>query len=84
MVSELLYVEQFVSRAKHIEVQVIGDGSGQVSPYLGTRMQRAADGTRKLVEIAPSPTLESEVRAKLCAAAVALGGSRSLQRFGAP
>ena len=70
--SELLYVEQFVSRAKHIEVQVIGDGSGQVS-HIWERECSAQRRHQKLVEIAPSPTLESEVRAKLCAAAVALG-----------
>ncbi len=70
--SAAVYVEQFVSRAKHVEVQIIGDGSGQVS-HLWERECSAQRRHQKLVEVAPSPGLDPDLRERLCAAAVGLG-----------
>ena len=66
-----VYVEQLIPRARHIEVQVIGDGSGAVS-HLGERECSIQRRNQKLVEIAPSPGLSSELRERLSAAAVRL------------
>ena len=70
--NDSLYAEQFVDQARHIEVQIIGDGSGAVS-HLWERECSVQRRHQKLVELAPSPTLDAEVRKQMCAAAVALG-----------
>ena len=66
-----VYVEQLVLRARHIEVQVIGDGSGAVS-HLGERECSIQRRNQKLVEIAPSPGLSSHLKERLSTAAVRL------------
>ena len=66
-----VYVEQLISRARHIEVQVVGDGSGAVS-QLGERECSIQRRNQKLVEIAPSPGLLPELRERLSSAAVRL------------
>lgn len=67
-----LYAEQFIDQARHIEVQIIGDGSGAVS-HVWERECSVQRRHQKLVEIAPSPTLDPTVREQMCAAAVTLG-----------
>jgi acetyl/propionyl-CoA carboxylase alpha subunit len=66
-----VYVEQLMPRARHIEVQIIGDGSGAVS-HLWERECSIQRRNQKIVEIAPSPTLPPRVRDRLTAAAVRL------------
>ncbi len=66
-----VYVEQLVTRARHIEVQIIGDGSGQVS-HAWERECTLQRRNQKLVEIAPSPTLAPALRARIIDAAVRL------------
>ena len=66
-----LYIEQLVSDARHIEVQVLGDGSGAVS-HLWERDCSLQRRNQKLVEIAPSPNLDSGVRDAMIAAALQL------------
>ena len=66
-----LYIEQLVSDARHIEVQVLGDGSGAVS-HLWERDCSLQRRNQKLVEIAPSPDLDSNVRDAMIAAALQL------------
>ena len=66
-----VYVEQLVDQARHIEVQVIGDGSGAVS-HLGERECSVQRRHQKLIEIAPSPALAAETRQMLCDDAVKL------------
>jgi acetyl/propionyl-CoA carboxylase alpha subunit len=66
-----LYVEQLVRSARHIEVQIIGDGTGRVS-HLGERECTLQRRQQKLVEIAPSPTLSAALRTRLTAAALRL------------
>ena len=66
-----LYVEQLMPRARHIEVQIIGDGSGAVS-HLFERECTIQRRHQKLVEIAPSPGLPHSLRERLTAAAVRL------------
>jgi acetyl/propionyl-CoA carboxylase alpha subunit/acetyl-CoA carboxylase carboxyltransferase component len=74
-----LYVEQFLPRARHIEVQIVGDGVS-VS-HLWDRECSLQRQRQKVVEIAPADMLPDELRARLFAAAVSLGeaaGYRSL------
>ena len=68
-----VYVEQLLRRARHIEIQVIGDGTGAVA-VLGDRDCSLQRRRQKLVEIAPAPVGDA-VRARLSEAALALAGS---------
>ncbi len=64
-----LYVERLIPAARHVEVQVVGDGSGEVS-HFGERECSLQRRHQKLIEIAPSPSLSTAQRDRLCAAAV--------------
>ncbi len=66
-----LYVEKRVRRARHIEVQVLGDGSGTVS-HLWERDCSLQRRHQKLVEIAPSPGLDMATRDAIIASALRL------------
>lgn len=65
-----LYIEKVITKARHIEVQVLGDGERAIHCFeRECSLQRRR---QKLWEEAPSPVLPEEVRRKLCASAVAL------------
>ncbi|MBE3603949.1 carbamoyl-phosphate synthase large subunit [bacterium] len=66
-----VYVERLIPRARHIEVQVLGDGSGSVS-HLWERECTIQRRNQKIVEIAPSPGLHPGLRDRLVAAAIRL------------
>ncbi len=66
-----LYVEKLVQRARHIEVQVLGDGSGAVS-HLWERDCSLQRQQQKLVEIAPSPDLDAATRERMIDCALRL------------
>jgi acetyl/propionyl-CoA carboxylase alpha subunit len=66
-----VYVEQLITHARHIEVQVVGDQSGNVS-HLWERECTVQRRNQKLVEIAPSPALSGSYREQLLAAAIAM------------
>ncbi len=63
-----LYAEQALPGARHIEIQVLGDGSGQVAD-LGDRDCTLQRRNQKLIEIAPSPFIPGELRESLISAA---------------
>jgi len=65
-----IYVERFIGRGRHVEVQVLGDGARVL--HLGTRDCSIQRRFQKLVEEAPAPGLPDEVQHKLTAAAVRL------------
>lgn len=56
-----LYVEQFLARVKHVEIQLIGDGTGKFI-VLGERDCSVQRNHQKLMEVAPSPVLSDEQR----------------------
>ncbi|MFI7407503.1 carboxyl transferase domain-containing protein [Streptomyces sp. NPDC049627] len=64
-----VYVEQLLRRARHVEVQVLGDGTGAVVGY-GDRDCSLQRHRQKIVEIAPAPGLDEAVRAGLHDAAL--------------
>jgi acetyl/propionyl-CoA carboxylase alpha subunit len=65
-----LYVEQFFSRARHIEVQIVGDGT-EIA-HLWDRECSTQRQRQKLIETAPAHGLSAELRAKLLDLSVAL------------
>ncbi len=67
-----VFLERFVSGARHIEVQIFGDGRGRVVA-LGERDCSLQRRNQKVVEETPAPGLSAPTRARLHAAAVALG-----------
>jgi acetyl/propionyl-CoA carboxylase alpha subunit/acetyl-CoA carboxylase carboxyltransferase component len=77
-----LYVEELIAEARHIEVQIVGDGSDIV--HLGERECTLQRRHQKLVEIAPSPNLDQALRTRIIDAAVTMArrvGYRSLGTF---
>ena len=79
--SDALYVEKRVRRARHIEVQVLGDGSGAVS-HLWERDCSLQRRHQKLVEIAPSPDLDAATRDAIIANALRLATEVRYQGIG--
>src|SRR6266478_5677791 len=76
-----LYLERFVSQARHIEVQIFGDGRGSVAA-LGERDCSVQRRNQKVIEETPAPGLRSAVRQRLLQAAVQLGRAVSYQSAG--
>eukprot|EP00043_Microstomoeca_roanoka_P029138 m.20964 g.20964 ORF g.20964 m.20964 type:complete len:1169 (-) comp8995_c2_seq1:100-3606(-) len=68
-----VFVEKYIERPRHIEVQILGDGQDVV--HLFERDCSVQRRHQKVVEIAPAPFLPSEIRDRLCQDAVAIGKS---------
>ena len=66
-----LFLERYVERARHVEVQVVGDGAGHVL-HFGERDCSIQRRYQKMVEEAPAAILPENMRARLHAAAVTL------------
>jgi acetyl-CoA carboxylase, biotin carboxylase subunit len=68
--SGALYLERFLNRARHIEVQVMGDGERVL--HFFERECSLQRRRQKIWEEAPSPALDDDTRQALCASAVRL------------
>ena len=75
-----VYIERMIQGAKHIEVQVFGDGENFV--HLGERDCSVQRRRQKLIEETPAHGLPGRVREELCAAAVALTAAVRYQGAG--
>lgn len=69
-----VFLERCIDRARHIEVQIFGDGKGKVIA-LGERDCSLQRRNQKVVEETPAPQLPAATRAALLASAVRLGES---------
>lgn len=64
-----LYIEKFIERPRHVEVQLLGDSFGEVVS-LGERECSIQRRHQKLIEESPSPAVDETLREKMCDAAV--------------
>jgi len=65
-----VYVERFIARARHVEVQIVGDGHDVIA--LGERECSLQRRNQKIVELAPSPFISHALRTRLIGDAVRL------------
>ncbi len=63
-----VYVEQFIPRSRHVEVQVIGDGKDVI--HLGERECTLQRRNQKVIEVTPCPVLSPGLREKITSAAL--------------
>jgi urea carboxylase len=76
-----IYLEKYVQHARHIEVQIFGDGKGTVMA-LGERDCSAQRRNQKVIEETPAPGISPALRRSLFSAAVSLGQSVNYQSAG--
>ena len=76
-----VYLEKFVERARHIEVQIFGDGRGTVVA-LGERDCSAQRRNQKVIEETPAPGISEDLRRRLFDAAERLGRAVNYQSAG--
>jgi len=67
--NDAVFVEKYIEDPKHIEVQVLGDGTGNVI-HVFERECSVQRRHQKVIEESPSPSLTPELRASICEAAV--------------
>ena len=76
-----VFLERYVQGARHVEVQVFGDGTGNVA-VLGDRDCSLQRRNQKVIEEAPAPGLPDVVRKQLAESAVALCSSLDYRSAG--
>lgn len=76
-----VFVERFVEHARHVEVQIFGDGTGRVVS-LGDRDCSLQRRNQKVIEEAPAPSLPDGIRAQLHSSSRALAESVAYRSAG--
>ena len=76
-----VFLEKFVTKASHIEVQLLGDQHGNLV-HLFERDCSVQRRHQKVVEIAPAPNLEPALRDQLCEAALRIGRAVKYENAG--
>jgi acetyl-CoA carboxylase, biotin carboxylase subunit len=66
---DTIYLEKFIERPKHVEIQILGDNFGNIV-YLGERDCSMQRRNQKVMEEAPSPIMTEELRKSMGEAAV--------------
>jgi acetyl-CoA carboxylase biotin carboxylase subunit len=64
-----MYLEKFIPRARHVEVQVLGDGQGQ-AVHFGERNCTIQRRHQKLIEESPCPAIDQDLREQIWTAAL--------------
>ena len=70
--SDEVFIEKYIARARHLEVQLMGDEHGNLV-HLWERDCSLQRRHQKVVEIAPAPNLDPKLRRQLCESAIAIG-----------
>ena len=76
-----VFIEKYIQRARHLEVQVFGDGRGEVLA-LGVRDCSVQRRNQKVLEENPAPNLPAGMAEELCAAAIKLAKAVSYRSAG--
>ncbi|RMH82609.1 urea carboxylase [Pseudomonas sp. AOB-7] len=76
-----VFIEKYIQRARHLEVQVFGDGQGEVLA-LGVRDCSVQRRNQKVLEETPAPNLPAGMADELCAAAIKLAKAVSYRSAG--
>lgn len=76
-----LYAERLIAKARHIEVQIVGDGEGGIVA-LGERECTIQRRSQKIVELAPSPNLADDMRRKIVESAVTMAKAVNYRSLG--
>ncbi len=79
--SDEIFIERFVKRARHIEVQLLGDQHGGLL-HLFERDCSVQRRHQKVVEVAPAPNLSPQARQELCDAALRIGRAVNYENAG--
>jgi acetyl/propionyl-CoA carboxylase alpha subunit/acetyl-CoA carboxylase carboxyltransferase component len=79
--SDGVYVERLIRNARHIEVQIIADHHGAIS-HLWERECTIQRRNQKLIEIAPSPSLNDRLRGRIIEAAKELAAAANYSNLG--
>lgn len=76
-----VFAERYIENPRHIEVQILGDSKGNVI-HLFERECSIQRRYQKIIEEAPSKTLNTKVRNKICQAAVEIGQKSGYENAG--
>jgi propionyl-CoA carboxylase alpha chain len=76
-----VFLERYVARARHIEIQILGDDHGNVV-HLGERECSIQRRHQKILEESPSPRIDAALRSKMGEAALRLAGALGYQSAG--